>query len=206
MKEKREKLLFELKEHVPFAALATFVAVSVVMFLVYFMEKGVSEDVFHLFHFLHVIVSGMVTAGIFYKWKPSFSLSMAVGISGAVIIGSISDIIFPYLGWNLLGTEIHFHLPLIEETLPVLSMALFGSILGVTTKITKYPHFLHVFLSVFASIFYLLAFAAVFSLSYFLGAFFVVFVAVIIPCCLSDIIFPFFFFHSEKEKCVDTQR
>jgi len=198
MESRARQIVCELKEHAPFTGLATAVAVLLAVFLVCFSEEIISEEVFHLSHFLHVVASAMVTAGIFYKYKPSVFAALLVGIPGAVIIGSLSDVIFPYLGWFLLNLEIHFHLPLFEEPLFVLFSALLGSLAGIFIKKTKPPHLIHVFLSVFASLFYLLVFSLSFAPLYFIAAFFIVFVAVIIPCCLSDIIFPFFFIHEKN--------
>ncbi len=195
---KIKSIFRELKHHVPFTVIATIAAVLILIFSHYFLKRTISEEVFHAFHFLHIIASAMVTAGLFYKYKPQFFPALLVGISGAIIIGSASDIIFPYLGWISLGRHIHFHLPLIEETAPVLLSALVGSLAGILAKKTKPPHFAHVFLSVFASLFYLVTFSPAAGIGYFLGAFFVVFIAVIIPCCLSDIIFPFLFLSEKK--------
>jgi hypothetical protein len=197
---KLKGIFHELKEHAPFTALATGSAILVVVFIFYFLKRTVSEEAFHIFHFSHITVSAMVTAGIFYKYKPKFIPALLVGVLGAIIIGSISDIIFPYLGWVSLNLDIHFHLPLLEETGFVLFSAFIGSLLGIIIGITKLPHFFHVFLSVFASLLYLLAFALIFSLSHFVFAFLIVFIAVIVPCCLSDIVFPFFFLSNVKNK------
>jgi len=193
MENRVKQIFYELKGHAPFTALATIIAILSVILIVYFLEKVISKETFHFFHFLHVAASAMVTAGIFYKYRPRVIPALLVGIFGAIIIGSLSDVVFPYLGWVLLNLEIHFHLPLLEETLLVLFTALLGSSAGILTKVTKSPHLIHVFLSVFASLLYLLAFAPLFAPLYFIAAFLVVFMAVIIPCCLSDIVFPFVF-------------
>jgi len=194
-----KKILKELKEHVPFTFLAVAVSIGVVVFVRYYLVKELSEEFFHFFHFSHIIVSAMVTGALYYKYKEKIINALVVGFSGALIIGSLSDIIFPYLGGLILGLDIHFHLPLIEETASVLIFAFIGSLAGVIFKITKFPHFAHVFLSVFASLFYILIFSPVFVLSHFVGAFFVVFLAVIIPCCVSDIIFPLLFIKQKPQ-------
>lgn len=200
MENKIKHVFCELKEHIPFTVLATAVAVLTVFTVIYFLKAVISEEVFHFFHFFHVIASSMVTAGIFYKYKSKFVPALLVGMTGAIIIGSLSDVIFPYLGWFLLQIDVHFHLPLFEETVFVLLSALAGSLAGILVKTTKCPHFIHVFLSVFASLFYLLVFTQVFLPGYFILAFFIVFLAVIIPCCLSDIVFPFIFLSGENKK------
>jgi len=185
-------IINELKNHAPFTFLATITAVVAIFYL---SNVSFSEEHFHFFHLSHVIVSAMVTAAIFYKYKKRKISAFLIGISGAIIIGSLSDVFFPYLSWLALKNEVHFHLPLIEETLLVLSCAGLGSFLGITLQKTKQPHFIHVFLSVFASLFYLLVFGS--GLIYFTATILVVFLAVIIPCCLSDIVFPFLFLREE---------
>ncbi len=186
-------IVHELKAHSPFTALAVLIAIFLVILLQYFLQVSLNEDVFHLAHFLHLIVSAVATAAIYYRYKKSFLKALLIGVLGALIIGSLSDVIFPFLGGLIIDSQMHFHLPIIEETFLTLSLAVFGALIGVFIKISKIPHLLHVFLSVFASLFYLLAFSAGFTLIYFSGVFLIVFIAVILPCCLSDIVFPLFF-------------
>ena len=189
----KPRIIHELKKHIPFTALATLIAILITLFIIFGIKKEISENFFHVLHPLHILASALVTAGIFYKYKKSFIQAVLIGVLGSVITGSISDIIFPYFGGLLFNLNMEFHLPLIEKTILIISTAILGSILGISLKITRFPHFIHVFLSVFASLFYLLAFSQVFKIIYFIGAFFIVFISVIIPCCISDIIFPFLF-------------
>ena len=197
-----KELIHEAKNHLPFTALATIVAIILVILFQYLIQKRISEDLFEIFHPLHIIASSIVTAGIFYKYKSKLIPALLVGIMGAIIIGSFSDIILPWLGGNILGLGTSFHLLLIENPLLILAAAIIGSLIGMSTKITKIPHFIHVFLSVFASLFYLLAFSSGFNLVYFIGVFLIVLISVIIPCCMSDILFPFFFLRKKlKNKC-----
>jgi len=197
---KPKTILKELKEHIPFTLVATLTAVLIIVFVLYGIKKQIPTELFEIFHPLHVIASSIVTTAIFYKYKQKIIPAILVGISGSIIIGSLSDIIFPYLGGNLLNLQTSFHLPLFESTTLILSVALMGSLIGIITKKTQLPHYIHVFLSVFASLFYLLNFSQAFNLIHFIGAFFVVFIAVIVPCCLSDIVFPFLFIKNEKSK------
>lgn len=196
-----KELIHETKHHVPFAAAATLIAIFVVLLIEYYLQLGVSEESFEILHPLHVFASAMVTAGIFYKYKPKIIPSLLVGISGAIVIGSISDVIFPWLGGNLLHLHTHFHLPIIEEPMIILAVALIGSLVGARTKLTDIPHFVHVGLSVFASLFYLIAFSPEFSAFYLSASFLITFVAVIVPCCVSDILYPFFFLGEKIKKC-----
>lgn len=190
---KLKLIVHELKEHSPFTALAVIIALLIVLLLKYVLLINLNEDIFHLAHFLHVIVSAIATSALYYKYKKSFLKSILVGIFGAILIGSLSDVIFPYLGGLIIDSHMHFHLPIIEETFMTLGLAILGAIVGAFIKISKFPHLLHVFLSVFASLFYLLAFSSGFLPIYFLLSFIIVFLAVIFPCCLSDIAFPILF-------------
>ena len=196
-----KELIHEIKHHLPFTAVATLIAIVIVIILQYLIKQSLSESLFEVFHPIHIIASAMVTAGIFYKYKPRFFPALLIGITGAIIIGSLSDIILPWLGGNLLTLNTSFHLPLIEEPLLIIFSAIVGAVSGITTKTTKIPHFIHVYISVFASLFYLLAFSTSFNLIYLIGAFIIVIIAVILPCCMSDILYPFFFLGKKIKSC-----
>ena len=196
-----KEILHELKHHLPFTTFATIIAIILVIFLQYLFQKQISESLFEIFHPLHIVASSIVTAGIFYKYRPKVIYALLIGITGSIIIGSLSDIILPWLGGSLLGLGTSFHLLLIEEPVLILLSGLIGSSIGISTKITKMPHFIHVFLSVFASLFYLLAFSQIFNTFYFIVSFFIVFITVILPCCIGDILFPFFFLREKIKKC-----
>jgi len=201
MKFKLKDLTHELKHHAPFTAFASIIAILIILLIQYYFNTSISKNLFDIFHPVHIIASSMVTAGIFYKYKSNIFYAILVGISGAIILGSLSDIIIPWFGGNLLNLKTIFHLPLIEEPLIILAAAFIGSSIGIVTKTTKIPHFTHVFLSVFASLFYLLAFSSGISFFYFVAAFFIVLIAVIIPCCISDILFPFLFLKEKIKHC-----
>jgi len=204
MKKKNNKikeLIHELKHHLPFTAIATILAIILVILIIYLSNSNVSEELFNILHPLHILASAIVTAGIFYRYKQNFFQALLVGMLGSIIIGSISDVIFPYLGAVIFQLKPEFHLPIIEKPILILSSVILGSLIGITTKVTKLPHLLHVFISVFASLFYLLTFSSVFSWIFFLLAFIIVLISVIIPCCVSDIIFPFFFLGKKIKHC-----
>ena len=194
MKTKPSSILNELKHHVPFTVLATFIAIILVFIITEFELFNIPEATFHGFHYLHVLVSATATAAIYHRYKKSFAGAIIIGILGAIIIGSLSDVLFPYLG-SLFFEHLHaeFHLPIMESTIFVLSFAFIGGVLGAWKEKSKTPHFIHVLLSVFASFFYLYSFTFNWGLGTLFIVFAIVFISVIIPCCLSDIIFPFLF-------------
>lgn len=195
------KLLHELKHHLPFTTVATLIGIISLIFLKYIFSFSFEEEAFEILHPLHVIFSGMVSAGIFYKYKKNLVEAMIVGVISSILIGSISDIILPFLGGTALLLEPEFHLPILEEPFLILSAALFGSFIGIKAKITKLPHTFHVLLSVFASLFYLTAFTPEISLVYLLISSIIIVIAVVIPCCVSDILLPFFFLGKRIEHC-----
>lgn len=198
---KTQELVHELKHHLPFTAVATIVSILLVFFIEYYFHINVSQSSFDVLHPLHVIVSAIVTGGIFYKYRPKVIPAILVAVTGSILIGSLSDIFLPYLGGNLLGIKTSFHLPLIEIPLVIIAAAFIGGIIGISTRVTKLPHFLHVSLSVLASLFYLLAFSQPLGVFYFLGVFAIVLIAVVIPCCVSDILYPFFFLGEKIKHC-----
>jgi hypothetical protein len=196
MKQIISNIFYELKEHIPFTSLATFISI-ILTFLVLKTNLIASVvSVFYIFHPLHLFFSAIVSTALFYKYKKNIFLSMLVGIFISVIIGSLSDVIFPYLGSQAFGMPISFHLPAIENPLLIFSSAIFGSIIGIASKKTKFPHFFHVFISVFASLLYIFAYSTNFSLVTLLLILIITTISVVVPCCLGDIVLPILF----KEK------
>jgi hypothetical protein len=195
-------VLYELKQHIPFTAFATFMAIIIALILNN-ISLGISSFTFKSLHVLHIFSSSIVTAGLFYKYKKNFFHAIAIGITGSIIIGSLSDIIFPWFGINTLGISTSLHLPIVEMPLIVLGTAIFGSLIGIKTILTKFPHTIHVLLSVFASLFYILINVPKMDITLFVISFFIVFFSVIIPCCISDILFPIIFINKKIKKVKD---
>jgi hypothetical protein len=200
MNKNAQAIIHELKHHLPFTATATLIAVLISLILIKIPNFN-SELTFGILHPIHILASAIVTSALFYCYKKNFFQAILIGVIGSIIIGSFSDIIFPWLGGTIFQFHPHFHLPIIEKPILILSASILGGIIGVSTKITKLPHFVHVFLSVFASLFYLLTFSTTINIGYFIIAFIIIFIAVIIPCCLSDIILPFIFIKERIKHC-----
>ncbi|MEK6757976.1 MAG: hypothetical protein AABX88_02500 [Nanoarchaeota archaeon] len=200
MKNKTKEILHELKHHIPFTIFAVTTAIAS-FFLLHFFNKQETISLFYSMHEIHLFASAMVTAAMFYRYENNFIRALLIGVTGSIIIGSLSDILVPYLGGIALGLKTSFHLPLIEKPVIILSILFLGSIVGITTKFTKFPHAIHIFVSVFASLFYLTLFSQPISAIFFLMVSVIVFVAVIIPCCMSDIVFPFLFLNQKIKSC-----
>ncbi len=193
------KILHELKEHIPFTIIASILAIVIAVIISQLTRYQYSENIFESFHVLHLLVSAFATTTVYYKYKKSIPMSILVGITGAIIIGTFSDVIFPYLSALILNLQPSLHIPIIEKPILLLSTALIGTLLGIKIKHNKFPHLIHVFLSTFASLFYLISFATTNTLLLWMIATLIIFVVVLIPCCLSDIIFPLLFIRNKKK-------
>lgn len=187
--KKAKVIITELKHHIPFTIIATMIAVA----FIFISQKINFSSLFFVIHPLHIFFSAIVSSAIFYKYKKNIIQALMIGILSSLFIGTLSDIIFPYLGGIIFQLDISFHLPIIEEPITILLVSVLGGIIGVKTKVTELPHFLHVFLSIFASLLYLIAFSTITTPIQYLISFVIVFVAVLIPCCISDIILPLLF-------------
>ena len=198
--KKIKEIVHELRHHGPFTAFATVIAILIALFLTKY-GINVAEESFEIFHPLHVIASAIVTSAMFYKFKKNVIKGILVGVSGAIIIGSLSDVILPFLGGLIFALKPSFHLPIIEEPLMILGAAFLGAAIGIISGFTRVPHFIHVFLSIFASMFYLLAYSTTLGFFGLAATLLIVFIAVLIPCCMSDIIFPFLFIGEKIKHC-----
>jgi hypothetical protein len=122
-----------------------------------------------------------------------------IGWTGAIGIATISDAIIPYLGGTLLHIPMEFEVPFIEHWWINL-FALAGIGIGYWKQTTKIPHLGHVLLSTWASLFYIMAFGIGDNWIPLLPFIFVIlFLAVWIPCCLSDIVYPLLFIRKKAE-------
>lgn len=194
MKKINSEILTELKEHIPFTLAATLFSIIIISFLLIkqnFISYAVS--MFYIFHPLHILFSSIVSSAIFYNHTKKILPAIIVSIFVSLFIGSVSDVFLPYLGSSLFKIPISFHLPALENPLLIFGASLVGAFTGIAIRKTKFPHFLHVFISVFASLLYIFAYSTNFSTITLFLIFIITSVSVIIPCCLSDIVFPMLF-------------
>ncbi|MCK9567965.1 hypothetical protein M0R72_03340 [Candidatus Pacearchaeota archaeon] len=195
------EILKELKEHIPFTLAATLLSVIIMSFLL-LKENFISYAVsmFYIFHPMHILFSSIVSTAIFYNHTKKIIPAIIVSIFVSLFIGTLSDSILPYFGSSLFGIPISFHLPALENPILIFGASLVGASFGVLIRKTKFPHFLHVFISVFASLLYIFAYSTNFSMLTIFLIFIITSVSVIIPCCLSDIVFPMIFQRRLKSK------
>ncbi len=187
-------ILKQLKIHAPYTALGAVTGIIIMVIVVVGKGPvGVSKAIFYGLHPIHVLLSALATTAMFMKYKnKKIWLVILVGWTGSLGIATLSDAIIPYFGAQLLHIPIEFHIPFIEKWWLNL-LALAGVMIGYRKQTTKIPHFGHVLLSTWASLFYFVAFGVADWISLLPFMLLFLFLAVWIPCCTSDIIYPLLF-------------
>ncbi len=154
-----------------------------------------AQGLFHVFHPVHLLFSAVATTAMFWRYERRLWKAVLTGFIGAVVVCSLSDIFFPYVGGLLLGAKMGFHVCIIEHPGLVLPFVFVGIGVGLLAAdavkaSTFVSHSAHVFTSSMASILYLVTYGLGNWTVHIGGVFIVVVVAVMLPCCISDIIFP----------------
>ncbi len=194
---KTKTIARELRIHAPFTAFGT--ATGIVIMAVAIrahLPKEVSATLFWTFHPIHVLLSALVTAGMYrLHSKGGFWATLLIGYFGCIGIATLSDSIIPYVGELLLNLPHRgIHLGVIEKWWLVNPLAVAGIVLGYFRPKTKFPHAGHVLLSTWASIFHvMMAIGTHFDATMLVLIAVFLFLAVWIPCCTSDIVFPLLF-------------
>ncbi|HEA47213.1 MAG TPA: hypothetical protein ENH97_02250 [bacterium] len=185
----------ELKRHAPFTSLGAVTGIILMAIIVLGnVPSQASQTFFYILHPFHVVLSALVTTAIYKQHsKGKVWAVILIGYVGSIGIATLSDAVIPYLGGLLLNLEIEFHLGFIEKWWLVNPMALLGITIGYWKPNTKFPHAGHVLLSTWASLFYFTAFGTANWIPLLPFIFFFLFLAVWVPCCISDIVFPLLF-------------
>ncbi len=191
-----KSIVRELKNHAPFTFAGALAGIVVAIVFVYArVPQHISEKLFWTFHPAHVFFSAMVTAAMYRRHgRGGLIATILIGYVGAVAIGTISDSLIPYLGELLLGIDGQAHIGFIDMWYLVNPLALLGIAVALLWPRTRFPHFGHVLLSTGASLFHM-TWALGRDVTVWTMALIVVvlFVAVWVPCCTSDIVFPLLF-------------
>ena len=190
----------ELRHHAPFTIFGaiTGIIIMVVFYNIPYIPSNASYNIFYVLHPIHVLLSAIVTASMYklYSKKPKIWIMILIGYLGSIGIATLSDSIIPYLGEFLLNLpNTGIHLGFIEEWWLVNPLAFLGIAIAYYYRVeTKFPHAGHVLLSTWASLFHIIMalggminWIVVIVITVFL------FLAVWLPCCLSDIVFPLLF-------------
>jgi len=187
----------ELKAHAPFTVLGTVVGIGIMALVVYArVPDAVSHTLFWTFHPAHVLLSAVTTAAMYrLHSKGTFWPTMLVGYFGSIGVATLSDCIVPYMGeWLLRLPHPQAHLGFIEMWWLVNPLAVIGVLIACKWPRTKTPHAGHVLLSISASLFHIIMALGEepdLLIMVLTGVF--LFLAVWVPCCTSDIVFPLLF-------------
>ncbi len=203
-----KSIVHELKDHAPLTFLGALSGVVVAVVFVYtHVGAEVSHALFATFHPLHVFCSAVATTAMLrLHGRRSIVASLLIGYIGSVGIGTLSDSIIPYLSELFLGihdAHIHAeaHIGFIHEWYLVNPLAFLGIAVAIWRPTTKIPHAGHVLLSTWASLFHILMAVSeggdLATLTLILIPL-ILFIAVWIPCCTSDIIFPLLLAHRKE--------
>lgn len=196
------RILHELKQHMPFTA---FGAVLGIVFMVLFKEMPheSAHELFYVFHPLHVLLSALVTASVFQLHtcprgegkRCNLPVLVVIGFVGSIGVATLSDSIMPYVGEVLLQMpQRHHHIGFIEKWWLVSGMAGIGIIIAYFNPATKFPHAVHVLVSTWASLFHIImAKGTGMPWLYYIPILIFLFLAVWVPCCFSDFVFPLLF-------------
>jgi hypothetical protein len=220
MRGRLSAVLAELRAHAPFTL---FGAVTGVLAMLLFARAApqTSERLFQVFHPTHVVLSAIVTASLFrlHEKKMGFLVVLLVGYFGSIGVATLSDCVLPFFGESMLGVAIpthaheqdeaapevaethdepaggpRIHLGFIEDWYLVNPAALLGVLLAWFWPHTKVPHAGHILISTWASSFHVLMNThRELTPMLLVGSVVVLFIAVWLPCCVSDIIFPMIF-------------
>ena len=190
----------ELRHHVPFTALGAVTGIIIMAVIVYSntlpQVAQNSPTVFYTLHPLHVVLSAMVTTAMYKRYtNGKIWAAVLIGYLGSIGIATLSDSVIPYLGESLLDLPYReAHIGFIEKWWLVNPAALLGIGISLWKPTTKSPHSGHVLISTWASLFHvIMALGETVSWSLYLVIFLFLFLAVWIPVCLSDIVFPLLF-------------
>ncbi|MFH1479139.1 MAG: hypothetical protein ABIG92_05140 [Candidatus Omnitrophota bacterium] len=202
------KIVHELRHHMPFTAIG---AVSGIALMLIFknMSHETAHSMFYVFHPLHVLLSALVTASLFKLHtcpkgegkKCNLPILFLIGFIGSIGVATLSDSTLPYLGEILLDMpNRHHHIGFIEEWPLISGMAIIGIIIAYFNPSTKFPHAGHVLVSTWASLFHIImAKGGNMNVFIYIGIFLFLFLAVWLPCCISDIVFPLLFIKDSKK-------
>ncbi|MBN1794514.1 MAG: hypothetical protein JW844_06065 [Candidatus Omnitrophica bacterium] len=196
-----KRIIEELKHHAPFTFFGALTGI-ILMAVFRTIPHGVAHRLFFTFHPLHVLLSALTTAAMYQRHKCGanrkqcnlFFLLM-IGYVGSIGIATVSDSLMPYAGEALLDMPRRgVHIGFIEMWWLVNPMAVVGIAIAYFKPTTKFPHYGHVLLSTWASLFHILmAAGGQISLMEYGAVFLFLFLAVWLPCCISDIVFPLLF-------------
>jgi len=203
-----KQILKELENHAPFTLFGAVTGI-IIMLLSQELSSKISYSIFYTLHPIHVLLSALVTASMYELHKRGHKngrqkiwILLMIGYVGSIGIATISDSLIPYLGEALLQMPNRcIHIGFVEKWWLVNPLAIAGVVIAYVWPKTKFPHAGHVLLSTWTSLFHIImAGGKDLSLLSYMAIFLFLFLAVWIPCCLSDIVFPLLFVKESDNK------
>ncbi|HSW76306.1 MAG TPA: hypothetical protein VLG50_04650 [Candidatus Saccharimonadales bacterium] len=162
------------------------------------MTSGL-DILFHSFHFTHILFAASGAMVTFYRYSKNIMAGIFIGVVSSSIFCTLSDVLLPYLAGELMGVSMDLHICFSTELANILPFLFVGVINGLIVSAWKDEHseshsvslhFFHTFISAMAAIFYAIGHGLSGFYEYF-GIFFILMlIAVVIPCTLSDVVFP----------------
>jgi hypothetical protein len=225
---KLKQVFLELKAHSPFTLFGALTGI-VLMYLFRNTSHQTLYRLFYVFHPTHVVLSAMVTASLFrlHEKTKGFITILLVGYIGSIGTATLSDSILPLFGEEILGAVIptesavhshesatgleqehhqehhQWHIGFIEEWYIVNPAALLGIFIAYFLPRSKVPHAFHILISTWASLAHIMMNTqGSLTIVLTIGIFIVLFIAVWLPCCFSDIVFPMLLIKTEGQNCV----
>jgi hypothetical protein len=184
----------ELRVHAPYTALGTLTGIVIMALIVVLqIPREISVTLFWTTHPLHVLLSALVTAAMYRRHSTgNWWRTLVIGYVGTIGPATLSDSILPYVGeWLLQLPNRGVHLGFIEKWWLVNPLALIGIAWGYFWPHTHFTHAGHVLLSTWASLFHItMALGTEMSAVMMVLIAVFLFLAVWLPCCTSDIVFP----------------
>ena len=171
------------------------------------ISPKISYNLFYVFHPAHVLLSALATASMYELHKCpttrkrcSIPILLMIGYLGSIGIATLSDSVIPYFGEALLKMpHREVHVGFIEKWWLINPLAIIGIAIAYFRPSTKFSHYGHVLLSTWASLFHMImAGGQPLGLVSYGAVFIFLFLAVWVPCCVSDIIFPLLFIRDKK--------
>jgi hypothetical protein len=200
MNETSKRIIHELKHHIPFTIFGASTGIALIAIIFYSNLindiSSISENIFFILHPTHIFLSAIATTTIYLRYsKKNVWLALIVGYTGAIVIATISDSLIPYIGELILNLpKAEAHIGFIEEPILTNVPAFIGIALGYFKGYSKFPHGGHVLISTWASLFHIImAIGTTISIGQTAGIFIFLFLAVWLPCCTSDIVYPLIF-------------
>lgn len=194
-------LATELRHHLPWTVAGVLVALTAVWTGVAFWPATFPvNELFHIAHPVHLLLSAAATTAMASIHRAGWVRASIIGIFGSAGVCTLSDIVLPYVGGTLIaGAEnMHLHLCVTEHPMLVVPFVVVGLAVGLLgpkamERVTIYGHGGHVVASALASLLFLLHSGAALSISTLGPVLVLLLIAVMVPCCLSDIVVPVLF-------------